>query len=996
MPEPVRFQHFEVPLREDGSLYELGRGAMGVTYKAFDTNLRCFVALKVINATYLRDDVARQRFLREARAAAALRHPNVATVFHLGEEGGDWFYAMEYIEGETVEALMKREGAVPVPMALQITLQVARALGAAQKQGLVHRDIKPSNLMIVREDDGEFTVKVIDFGLAKNSAGSEETAALTMGGFLGTPHFASPEQLEERELDVRSDIYSLGVTLYYMLAGKAPFSGSLAQVMSQHLHREPPLESLAGQPKPVHDLLRKMLAKDPADRQQSPADLRREIDACMTSLRDHVPPAAHPVADENFDTQAIDAPPPAAFVPVPGAVLAGRYRIMNEVPASDFGRMFRGEIAVSSEPVAILILSPSLLGTGEAYTRIEEEVLGIQRVQAASVLKIHSLERMEALSFLVMEWAEGPTLLELLKVRRALPLAEAMPILRCLAEGFEAVGKVGLPCPDLSAHEIVLAGCDITRPMGMQVSAKFNALVAGGAAGGTGDATMVTSAFSILVESGAFAANPAGRFVYAVASLAYEMLGGVRSGAGSAVPVPIPGLSESANAALRRALDPRQSFASVGEFLEALGEGADALAPQGVPARPSMAAATQAGPVPPKRETVLEGGAKSGMPRLIPVLVLVAVAAAGGAGIFLYVGRGEPSKLAAQPTPTPTPAAIASPAPVTSPTPVSTPTPDPVAAALAAATAGFEADPAGSLTRLLGILKANPGLPAGREASARCLAGLSKRPLSPGQAAALREPLEEAAAMDFADAQFLLGNQLRETDPAGSLSWFLAAAKNDHAGAMVQTGLALSNKRGAIPPDLPGAAVWFQKAAQKGEPSAMYLLAECYLNSKGVTRDPRQAIELLQKAVEKNDPASMNKLGDLYKKGIPGILEPDFGEAFRLFSSAKDLGFDDALGNLGVLYIRGEGVEKNEKQGLELIQEGVRRGNGTCKFLFAMCLEEGLAGVPIDKAVARAMFIQAAAAGSAPAQRWCREKNIPFGAVPPLPAPSPGGSPGSP
>ncbi len=224
MAELVRFQHYEVLRRDDGSLFELGRGAMGITYKAFDTNLRTNVALKVINATYLNSEVARQRFLREARAAAAIRHPNVATVFHLGNEDDSYFYAMEFIDGETVEAFMQREGAVPTIMALEISAQVARALAAAEKQGLVHRDIKPSNLMLVREaGDDEFTVKVIDFGLAKAAEkDSADAVTLTQGGFLGTPHFASPEQLEEGELDSRSDIYSLGVTLYYMLAGRTP------------------------------------------------------------------------------------------------------------------------------------------------------------------------------------------------------------------------------------------------------------------------------------------------------------------------------------------------------------------------------------------------------------------------------------------------------------------------------------------------------------------------------------------------------------------------------------------------------------------------------------------------------------------------------------------------------------------------------------------------------------------------------------------------------
>src|SRR5690348_308949 len=136
MADSESFQHYEVLRREDGGLWELGRGAMGITYKAFDTNLRCPVALKVINNTYLSSDVARQRFLREARAAAALRHQNVASVFHLGTDHDSYFYAMEYIDGETVDAFMKRSGPLHPKEALGITLQVSRALAAAAKQEL--------------------------------------------------------------------------------------------------------------------------------------------------------------------------------------------------------------------------------------------------------------------------------------------------------------------------------------------------------------------------------------------------------------------------------------------------------------------------------------------------------------------------------------------------------------------------------------------------------------------------------------------------------------------------------------------------------------------------------------------------------------------------------------------------------------------------------------------------------------------------------------------
>ena len=313
MAEKMVFDHYEVLTREDGSLFELGRGAMGITYKAFDTNLRVNVALKVINAKYLESEVAQQRFMREARAAAQLRHPNVASVFHLGTSPDAFFYAMEFVDGETVESFIKRQGRIDPVIALRIVLQVTRALSAAAKHHLVHRDIKPANLMLVKEDD-DFLVKVIDFGLAKSikHEENEDLATLSMGGFVGTAHFASPEQLEEKEIDVRSDIYSLGVTLWYMLVGKAPFGGSLAQVMSQHLHKPPPLEQLQNLPACLRALVGHMIEKEPAKRPQSPGDLRAELEACLAELRS-APPAA---AEQDFPTVVEgSAPPPPPPLP---------------------------------------------------------------------------------------------------------------------------------------------------------------------------------------------------------------------------------------------------------------------------------------------------------------------------------------------------------------------------------------------------------------------------------------------------------------------------------------------------------------------------------------------------------------------------------------------------------------------------------------------------------------------------------------------------------
>ena len=143
-----RFEHYELLTGEDGKPVELGRGAMGVTYKALDVDLRCPVTLKVISERYLCDESVRLRFLREARAAASVRHPNVASVFHLGRTGQNYFYAMEFVEGETLENLIKRSGRLEVKLALEIATQVAAGLAAVHKQKLVHRDIKPSNIMV--------------------------------------------------------------------------------------------------------------------------------------------------------------------------------------------------------------------------------------------------------------------------------------------------------------------------------------------------------------------------------------------------------------------------------------------------------------------------------------------------------------------------------------------------------------------------------------------------------------------------------------------------------------------------------------------------------------------------------------------------------------------------------------------------------------------------------------------------------------------------------
>src|ERR1700726_1162602 len=259
-----RFEHYDLVTGEDGKPVELGRGAMGVTYKAFDVDLRLPVTLKLINEKYIGDESMQLRFLREARAAARLRHSNVASVLHLGRTGSSYFYAMEFVEGETLENLIKRSGRLEVKLALEITTQVAAGLAAVHKQKLVHRDIKPSNIMVSVEEGSTVTAKIIDLGLAKPAADALVEAAIsTPGAFAGTPEFASPEQFAGVGVDIRSDLYSLGVVLWEMVTGHAVFRGSPAEVMYQHQHAPLPLEQLKGVPQPVVVLLEALLEKDP-------------------------------------------------------------------------------------------------------------------------------------------------------------------------------------------------------------------------------------------------------------------------------------------------------------------------------------------------------------------------------------------------------------------------------------------------------------------------------------------------------------------------------------------------------------------------------------------------------------------------------------------------------------------------------------------------------------------------------------------------------------
>ncbi|MCS7305159.1 MAG: serine/threonine protein kinase, partial [Thermoguttaceae bacterium] len=278
-------------------LRRLGQGAMAEVYLAEQLSLQRLVAVKVLKSRLASDPKAVARFQREARAAAVLIHPNIVQIYEVGCADGRHFIVQEYVQGENLRQWLARNGAPDLPTAISIMKQVASALAKANELGIIHRDIKPENILISRSGE----VKVTDFGLARILS-QPETVSLTQTGMtLGTPLYMSPEQLEGKPLDSRSDIYSLGVTCYQMLSGQAPFTGqTVLSLAFQHLHKEPiPLEKLCPHlPPGICRIVHKMLAKSPQQRYSSPQELLADLEKLEKQL------AGQEVAEDALGSQA--------------------------------------------------------------------------------------------------------------------------------------------------------------------------------------------------------------------------------------------------------------------------------------------------------------------------------------------------------------------------------------------------------------------------------------------------------------------------------------------------------------------------------------------------------------------------------------------------------------------------------------------------------------------------------------------------------------------
>jgi uncharacterized RDD family membrane protein YckC/predicted Ser/Thr protein kinase len=268
---PDRLNHFEI-------VSEIGKGGMGMVYLARDVSLDREVALKLLSPLLTREQQMVDRFVREARAQARISHPNITQIYFIGQEGECHFFAMELVHGKTLAEALEDRGAMPWEEALGYIRQAAKGLAAAHERGVVHHDVKPSNMILT--EDG--LVKIADFGLAKRI---ERDSRITGTGVItGTPAYMSPEQGRGNETDHRSDIYSLGASLFHLIAGRPPFMGdSPVGTIVQQITQPPPklIDVVPGIPRRLSDLAARCLEKDPARRYQSYDELLQAIDEAI-------------------------------------------------------------------------------------------------------------------------------------------------------------------------------------------------------------------------------------------------------------------------------------------------------------------------------------------------------------------------------------------------------------------------------------------------------------------------------------------------------------------------------------------------------------------------------------------------------------------------------------------------------------------------------------------------------------------------------------------
>lgn len=924
------FHHYVVQRDAEGRPIELGRGAMGVTYRAMDSRLRRTVALKVVSTELLATEAARQRFIHEAQATAALQHPNIAPIYYLGEQDGSCFYAMEFIDGPTLETMIREGGPLPPGEALAVCSQAAAALGLAHEAGIVHQDVKPSNIMVVRKPDGSLSVRVIDFGLAAAAGGEAERG----DHFEGTPLFASPEQLDHIAPDARSDVYSLGATLYFALAGRPPFEGTYSQIASQQIMQAFPEAPLAHVPPAVVALVRRLMDPDAACRPQNGGEARSEIEVVLRDFRE----AGAQTAME---------------------WMATRFESIHRVGAIDGGTLYRVE--TGARQLAVMAFDTSARGLAVA-DQVRATAPLLRGLSSPSVRRVEEMAEMKDGMVLVTEWLGGTRLLSVLRVRRVLPGAEARLILSSIAAALDEAAAVGLPLPHLGLREILLQPqqkpeTPLSQWPGLRPVIDF--LPVGESRDEDVRTTIVSN--SAMAQVTQFEASTHGPAAL-IASLAYEILGGM-SAPGIGPYVPLAELSQAGNAALRGIFGDPATAIRATELVETiLPAGEVSAGVSGPQHRKRTAAPSQRIPAAPRQE----GSATSAAPASARSRGLVIAGAASAA--LLVVGLGVwilSGKSSATPEPV---AANAIPPPRPSPSPES----DMLRRAKEKESAQ---DFVAALALYAEMLRAEPGSAEIRQRAANALARLEENPAAIDTEAG-KATLRRLAELRVDRASAFLGGLLRTESPVESLKFFKDAAELGDRRAMVAAGLMIASGQGVPRADYHEAARWFKRASDLGEVEGMRLYADCLLDGLGTEVNEAEAARLYSSSMSLGDVPAKSRLADMYRKGR-GVPQADLAKAFSLFQEAAKDGFLEAQGNLGVMYMNGESVPPDPAKAVALWKDGAEKNDEICMVFYAMALEGGAVGAS-DPEEAQKWYKKAAKLGNPKAVDWCVQNSVDF------------------
>ena len=409
---------------------EIGRGSVATVYLAKDIARNQVVALKIIHPDLAKEGEFLRRFRREAQLLARLDTPHAVRVYDYGEEDGLDFIVLEYVQGKTLAATLDAEGPLEVERALDLAKQIAGCLVDTHEKGVIHRDIRPANIMLTAEG----MVKVMDFGIAQGA----DLSRLTVSGVLGSPHYLSPEQAEGEGVDIRSDIYSLGVTLFEMLTGQRPYEGENAvDILMKHLQESIPSACALKEdiPSEVDALVEKCMAKDPAHRYPMPPDLIRAIDDLLQAMGAHVRPSI-----------GIEAA-------LTGQTL-GQYRLLEQIGRGGMATVYKGYQPALERYVAIKILPTYLAHEPDFAARFEREAKSAARLNHPHILPVYDFGREGELNYIVMRYVEAGTLKE--RLGKPLELERAVELITQIGAALDYAHRHGVVHRDVKPANVLM------------------------------------------------------------------------------------------------------------------------------------------------------------------------------------------------------------------------------------------------------------------------------------------------------------------------------------------------------------------------------------------------------------------------------------------------------------------------------------------------------------------------------------------------------------